>query len=363
MEKNEQEEILKRIVKEARIDITHSSLHEANIIQSLITKKFGCTAFRTFQSVRDCSDVYFGDQPPDLLILDFELSIDQGKYTWEWLNKFSLTFSNRFHIRPAILVLRDSRDIGQKHQVYGLSLDDHKIDSISHLSPYTSFLIRVKKLLDAHAMEKFLAFFSTKQTNIMIERLVQALEYRDDATGSHVKRMAEYAALLGEKMGVPPEEIPLLRHATMLHDLGKIGVPDRILLKKRKLNSKDWSVIKTHPKLGKELLDSTDPVLVRCADVAYSHHEKWDGSGYPEGLKAEAIPLWARIVAVVDVFDALTAKRPYKDEKSPAEALNIIIEGRGTHFEPRIVDAFKEVYRRVSDIMKIYPISKPLKTL
>ncbi|MBF0133990.1 MAG: HD domain-containing protein [Magnetococcales bacterium] len=362
MEKNEQEEILKRFIKEARIDIAHRSHHEAKIIESLIIEKIGCKTFCHFQSAHDCSEKYFSNEPPDLLILDFELGIDDGKYTWERLEKFLVTSPDINNIRPAILVLSDSRDIDRERKVNDLSLEYNKLDSISHLSPYTSFLIRVKKLLDAHAMEKLLASFSTKQTNIMIDRLAQALEYRDDETGNHVKRMAEYAALLGEKMGVSPEKIPLLRQATMLHDLGKIGVPDKVLLKPGTLDKTDRAKIEEHPRIGKELLDSTDSVLVQCATVAYCHHEKWDGSGYPDHLKGDAIPLWARIVAVVDVFDALTAKRPYKPGWLPEAALDLIINGKGTHFDPRIVDAFEEVYDKVLAIMEKYPVSKPLET-
>lgn len=172
-------------------------------------------------------------------------------------------------------------------------------------------------------------------------RLARAGEYRDEDTGNHVVRMAAYSTLIAEQLGVPREQCEIIRNAAPMHDIGKIGIPDNILLKPGKLNSPEWETMQQHCRIGYEILrDSPSFYLQTGAVIALRHHERFDGLGYPDGLAREAIPLEARIVAVADVFDALRSERPYKRPWSMERSLGYLKDERGKHFDPDCVDAF-----------------------
>lgn len=180
-----------------------------------------------------------------------------------------------------------------------------------------------------------------KRTHLeLIQRLGRAAEFKDNETGMHVMRMSHVSGRLALQLGMDPYFSEQLIHAAPMHDIGKIGIPDHVLLKPGKLNDEELALMRKHPEMGAKILDNSTSPLIRLAhSVALYHHEKWDGSGYPFGLKGEAIPIEARIVAVADVFDALLNKRPYK-EAWPVEAAVAEIESnRGKHFDPAIVDA------------------------
>jgi response regulator RpfG family c-di-GMP phosphodiesterase len=172
-------------------------------------------------------------------------------------------------------------------------------------------------------------------------RLAKAAEYRDPETGAHILRMAHYSQLIARELGLSPDEQNLLLEAAPMHDIGKVGILDKILLKPGRLDVDEFEVMKEHAMYGWELLrGSTSKVLMAGAEIAKGHHEKFDGSGYPQGLKGEAIPIFSRIVAVADVFDALTSERPYKKAWELEEAVDFLVHGSGTHFDPRCVKAF-----------------------
>ena len=174
-----------------------------------------------------------------------------------------------------------------------------------------------------------------------IHRLSQAAEYRDEDTGAHIERIGYYSAMLARQMGMSEQEVENILYAAPMHDVGKIGIPDNILLKPGKLDKDEWEIMKQHSAIGAEILNGSDADFIKLAEIiALTHHEKWDGSGYPGGLKGEDIPIEGRIVAIVDVFDAITSKRPYKEEMPVEEAFRIIREGKGKHFDPAVVDAF-----------------------
>lgn len=171
--------------------------------------------------------------------------------------------------------------------------------------------------------------------------LAKAAEYRDPETGAHILRMAHYSKHIARVLGLPIDQQDLLLEAAPMHDLGKVGIPDSILLKPGKLTSEEFTYMKQHATIGYELLKTnSSPLLKVAAEIAYTHHEKFDGSGYPNGLAGHDIPLYGRIVAVADVFDALTSERPYKKAWSVEQASQLLREGAGQHFDPDCVEAF-----------------------
>jgi putative two-component system response regulator len=172
-------------------------------------------------------------------------------------------------------------------------------------------------------------------------RLVTASGYRDEETGAHIRRMGEYAAILAQATGLEAEAVEEIRLAAPMHDIGKIGVADAILKKPGKLTAEEFNQIKEHTTIGASILEGSQIVLLNLArDIALHHHEKWNGSGYPLGLHGENIPLCARIVAICDVYDALVSDRVYRPALPEDKALAIMKEGRGTHFDPQILDLF-----------------------
>jgi putative two-component system response regulator len=188
-----------------------------------------------------------------------------------------------------------------------------------------------------------------------IHRLARAAEYKDEGTGAHIKRMSQYSAAIARKMGLGDREVENILYAAPMHDVGKIGIPDRILLKPGRLNEDEWEIMKRHTVIGAEILRGSDAEFIQLAEViALTHHEKWDGSGYPEGLRGVDIPLAGRIVANADVFDAVTSKRPYKEPFSLEKSFKIIKQGRGSHFDPDVVDAFFAVQDEILSIKEKY---------
>jgi putative nucleotidyltransferase with HDIG domain len=173
----------------------------------------------------------------------------------------------------------------------------------------------------------------------------QALELRDKETEGHARRVTEQTVQLAQLVGVPDTELEHVRRGTLLHDIGKMGIPDAILLKPGKLTQEEWGIMRRHPVLAYEMLSSI-AYLRQALDIPHYHHESWDGSGYPDGLKGEQIPLYARIFAVVDVYDALTNNRPYRPAWTTEQAIQYIREESGKHFDPAIVEAFLNMLAR-----------------
>ncbi|OFW09031.1 MAG: two-component system response regulator [Acidobacteria bacterium RIFCSPLOWO2_02_FULL_67_36] len=184
-----------------------------------------------------------------------------------------------------------------------------------------------------------------------VERLAIAAEYKDKITAQHIRRIGEYSAILAAALNLPPGEVELIQHASRMHDVGKIGIPDGILQKPASLNVQEWDIMRKHTLIGSRILaDSSSDILRAGQVIALSHHEWWDGTGYPNGLAGDSIPLWARICAVADVFDAVTSRRPYKPAFTNEAAFEILHQERGTHFDPRVVDTF---FKRLDDVLTI----------
>jgi putative two-component system response regulator len=174
-----------------------------------------------------------------------------------------------------------------------------------------------------------------------VERLARLAEYRDDATYEHPQRVGRTAALLAERLGLAPDVVDAIRTAAPLHDVGKVSVPDRILLKPSRLTAAEFELMKSHTLIGAEILaGSTWPVLQLAEEIALSHHERWDATGYPDGKAEDEIPISGRIVIVADNFDALTHSRPYAEAWDPERAASEIRRQSGQHFDPDVVEAF-----------------------
>jgi putative two-component system response regulator len=189
----------------------------------------------------------------------------------------------------------------------------------------------------------------------IIRRLGRAAEYRDNETGLHIIRMSQFSALLGHAAGMTEEDCEMLLNASPMHDIGKIGIPDRILLKPGKFEPDEWEIMKTHSLIGAEILSGhQSPLLEMARSIALTHHEKWDGTGYPDGLAGENIPLAGRIVALCDVFDALTSERPYKKAWETQAALDYISGNSGMHFDPHLVRLFFRILPQILEIKSNY---------
>jgi putative two-component system response regulator len=185
----------------------------------------------------------------------------------------------------------------------------------------------------------------------IILRLALAVEYRDNDTGEHTLRVAKYSQIIAEQLGLPPRFCRDLYLAAPLHDVGKVAIPDHILLKPGRLDDSEMAVVQTHANIGGQILADSDCDLIRLgASIALAHHERWDGTGYPNHLEGAAIPIEARIVAVADVFDALTTRRPYKEPLPLAAARDYLVANRGRHFDPDCVDAFIARWNDVTGI-------------
>ncbi len=202
----------------------------------------------------------------------------------------------------------------------------------------------------SHLLEQTVAEYTAQleATQVeMTELLASAAEFRDAPLGPHARWVGDASALIALALGISEDDARALSLAARLHDIGKLAIPDSILLKEGELSPAEWVVMRTHTVLGERLLiRSTSPLLRLAAEVALSHHEHWDGSGYPRGLVGEAIPLAGRIVSVVDTFDALVSERPYKPAWTPAQALKYLRRASDKQFDPQVVETFAQLYQQ-----------------
>ncbi|CAK0772808.1 putative two-component system response regulator [Azospirillaceae bacterium] len=253
-----------------------------------------------------------------------------------------------------ILVLSAQSDLNTRNRALGAGAKDFitkPFDQIEMLNRVNNILEvrqlynerrRQTEILEQRVQDRTR---DLEQTHVeIIRRLARAGEYRDNETGLHVVRMSRYCYILGRAAGMDEKQADWLMHASTMHDVGKIGIPDGVLLKPGKLDDKEWEIMKEHTLIGARILDdSAHPLLKVAQTIALTHHEKWDGNGYPNQLKGDAIPIEGRICSLCDVFDALTSARPYKVAWSIEKALAFIQEQSGKHFDPRLAQIFLNI--------------------
>lgn len=338
----------------------------ANI--KLLERMLAARHFSSVLSTRDPRQVLalVRNHDVDLILLDINMPHMDGYEVMEQLQ------SEIAESLPPILVLtaQHARDFRQR------ALDNGARDYVTKPFDPDELFSRVKNLLEVHHANKYMSRQNAlldervQQRTIELElarqqlhdsrlqivrRLGRAAEYRDNETGLHIIRMSKMAALIGGRACMSAEECDLLLNAAPMHDIGKLGIPDQILLKPGKLEPEEWAIMKTHAQIGADILSGDDsPLLDMARVIALTHHEKWDGSGYPNGLKGEAIPLVGRITALADVFDALTSVRPYKKAWSIESAVSLIKEQSGKHFDPTLVEYFLASLDALVEIKEVH---------
>jgi putative two-component system response regulator len=263
---------------------------------------------------------------PDLILLDVMMPQMTGYQVCETLK----ADNSLKHIPVIFVTALDDQDDEAK----GLNLG--AVDYIAKPISAAVVRARVKTHLSLVQADEL------RRTRLqIIQRLGRAAEYKDNETGMHVMRMSHYSRIIAKGYGFSEIEAENLFNAAPMHDIGKIGIPDSIMLKPGKLTKEEFAVMQQHPEIGAEILGESDSDLIELAKVvSLTHHEKWDGSGYPKGLKGQNIPIEGRIVALADVFDALTSVRPYKDAWPLDKTLAFIDEQTGKHFDPEVVTVF-----------------------
>ena len=292
---------------------------------------------------------------PDLILLDINMPHLDGYQVMEQLKALNDP------LLPPIIILtaQHSKDYLLRALAAGAR------DFIGKPFDRNELLMRVRNLLDAQLAHRLVHNQKTvledmvrvrteelRHTRLqVVQRLGMAAEYRDEETGNHILRMSHTCALLARAIGWSEGDCDLILNASPMHDIGKIGIPDAILLKPGKFEPHEWEIMKSHATIGEKLLDGDDSDLMRMArEIAVTHHEKWDGSGYPNGLAGKAIPQAGRIAALADVFDALTSDRPYKKAWTVEAAVNQIRENSGKHFDPDLVEVFLGVLPGIAEI-------------
>ena len=334
-----------RSFKHARIMIVDDEPGNVDLLKRVLER----AGFHKLDSTNDPREAValYVETRPDLILLDLHMPHLDGLAVMDRLNEIV-----EASYMPILMLTGDISPEARRD-----ALSRGAKDFVNKPFNADEVLLRIRTLLET----RFL-YLQIQSQNLMleakvrertreleaaqieiIERLARAAEFRDDNTGQHTERVGQMAALLARELGLADSEVSLIRRAAPLHDVGKIGIPDSILLKLGKLTPAEFELVKTHTTIGARILSGSRFALLRMAEeIAFSHHEQWDGRGYA-GLTGDQIPLAGRIVTVADVFDALTQKRPYKAAWPVEEAVAEIERQRGRQFDPNVVDAFLRI--------------------
>lgn len=340
-------------IKEAKILIVDDQ--PANV--TLIEKMLDIEGYLNVIATTDPTQVksIYTEQNSDLILLDLNMPVMDGYQVLEGIREVDPDY-------PPIIVLTAQSDRKSRIKALDLGARDFlakpfdrvelmtRIRNMLEVRIMTKAMKNQNKILDGMVKERTKELKDTRLE--VIRRLGRAAEYRDDMTGFHIIRMSRYSQLLALAAGMQEKDAELLLNASPMHDIGKIGIPDSVLMKPGKFEPEEWKIMQSHVDIGVEILSGSDSVLMNmAAEVAQNHHEKWDGSGYPRALTGENIPLTGRIVAVADVFDALTSERPYKKAWSIEDALEYLKEQSGKHFQPWLVELFIGI---LPEILKVH---------
>lgn len=352
-------------IKFASILVVDDEYANVRLIEKILQAEGYCNVVCTQNSTKALS--LYKELNSDLILLDLNMPKLNGYDVMNQLNEL------KGKDLPPILILtaQHAQDFRQQ------ALDSGARDYVTKPFDVNELLSRVRNLLEVQQAQAYM-----RSQNELLEQKVQkrtqdlqntrlqvvrylgrAAEYRDNETGLHIIRMSKIATLLAKAAGMSDSDCELLLNASPMHDIGKIGIPDDILLKPGKLDADEWKIMQTHAQIGADILEGDDSkLMIMARDIALSHHEKWNGQGYPNGLQGKLIPFVARVTSIADVFDALTSVRPYKKAWTVSDAIDLIKEESGKHFDPDLVDIFVAILPEVVEIKDEYaePMSEAL---
>lgn len=365
---------------EARIMI----IDDEELVIRAVQRFLSVEGFKNFHGISDSTRAInaIREIQPDVVLLDIMMPSVSG---------LDILRERRKHLALQVIpfiILSASSEIEVKREALALGAAEFlskPVDNVDLVLRVQNSLI-IKRHYDqirnyATNLERQVQL-RTRQIELSREQIVQCLakaaEFRDNETGQHVVRVGKYAAVIAKQLGFGPNYCRQIELASQLHDVGKIGIPDHVLLNPGKLTPEQFEIMKQHCRLGVEIMEPLaraesdllrryatisgqvmdgveSPLLTMAANIARTHHEKWDGTGYPAGLRAEEIPIEGRITCVADVYDALCSERPYKPTYSPERCLEIMLSERGSRFDPTVLDAFLEMIEEINQIRQLYP--------
>lgn len=340
-------------IKNLTVLIVDDEIVNTMLLKALIDEE-GFKDVDTYTDSVEALDA-FHKNPSDIIIVDYNMPSMDGV---EFIQKAK-------EINPDVLSIMVTANTNDDVMINALSSGAN--DFITKPISIYAFKLRIKNMAYLQASYKLAKEFNEilairvdeatqslkKREYETLKVLSKAAEYKDPETGSHIARVSHYSKLIAKKIGLEEDEQNILYYAAPLHDIGKIGISDNILLKPGKLTPDEFEIMKTHSIKGVEILECSESIFLQAGEIiAANHHEKWDGTGYPKGLKGEEIHIYGRIVAVADVFDALTSIRPYKKAWTFEDAMQFLKNEAGKHFDPTLVDVFVDLEAEVLDIFE-----------